>query len=76
MFHDNASVEKGFSINKECLIENLLNKSLIGQRHVQTDAKAAGENFDIEINKTMTHCARNSRSYYMEALIDKKKLDK
>lgn len=33
--HGNAAVEGGFSINKSLLIENLLEESLIAQRHVK-----------------------------------------
>jgi hypothetical protein len=32
LFHGNADVEQGFSINKECIIENLTEESLIAQR--------------------------------------------
>lgn len=31
-FHGNSSLERGFSINKDCLIENLQEDSLIAQR--------------------------------------------
>lgn len=32
--HGNANLERGFSINKECLVENLEEKSLVAQRSI------------------------------------------
>ncbi len=32
LFHGNADVERGFSINKECIVRNLMEESLIAQR--------------------------------------------
>lgn len=42
LFHGNAAVERSFSINKDCLVENLLERSLVAQRrHICDGVKAA-----------------------------------
>lgn len=51
--HGNASVERGFSVNKECLVENLNETSLIGQRHVWAAIKAAGMQEHITLKLLM-----------------------
>jgi hypothetical protein len=46
-FSTNAGVERSFSVNKQCLVKNLLEQSLIGQRIVY-DAVKEKYNFDLE----------------------------
>lgn len=59
--HGNACLERGFSINKELLVENLTQKSLVAQRMVYDVVTAAGGEHDIVIDKEMIHAARNAR---------------
>lgn len=40
LFQGNADVERGFSINSECLVENLLTPSLVAQRVVFDEIRA------------------------------------
>ncbi|CAN7939964.1 unnamed protein product, partial [Ixodes hexagonus] len=40
--HGNASVERGFSINKDCLVENQKEQSLVAQRIVYDAVSLAG----------------------------------
>jgi len=75
LFHGNAAVEREFSINKECISENMKEDSLIGQRHVWSAINAAGGTKEVNISKTMIHAVRNARSYYHEALEQAKKED-
>lgn len=62
--HGNAALERGFSVNKECLIVNMLDQSLVTQR-VTHDA----------ILQVGNVSARNARGRYQESL-EKKKKDK
>jgi hypothetical protein len=71
LFHGNAAVERSFSINKECLVENLQEDSLVAQRCVY-DA-AFGGILAAPISKAMIHCVRNASAKRVEAL--KKKSD-
>jgi hypothetical protein len=67
LFHGNAAVERSFSINKECLVENLLNDSLVAQRVVHDAVSAAGGVPNVEIPKKMIHSIRNASSKRIEA---------
>jgi len=75
LFHRNAAVERGFSINKECISENT-KESLIRQRYVWAVINATGGSKEVNISTTMIHAVRNARSYYHEALKQTKKEDK
>lgn len=71
--HGNADLERGFSINKECLVANLEAESLIAQRIVFDSVAAAGGVHNIVINTAMIQSARNAHSRYKEAQEKKKK---
>jgi len=49
--HGNATVERGFSVNTECLIENQHEKSLIAQRRIYDTIKNFGEVENVKIEK-------------------------
>ena len=67
LFHGNAAVERSFSINKECLFENLLEESLIGQRIVYDAVSSAGGVAAVDIPKAMIHAVRNASAKRVEA---------
>lgn len=67
LFHGNASVERSFSINKECLVENLHNDSLIAQRIVYDAVLAVGGVSSVKISKQMIQSVRNASSRRVEA---------
>jgi len=58
MFHGNTSVERSFSFNKECLVENLHEDSLISQRIVHDAVSACGGVSQVEVTKPMIHAVR------------------
>lgn len=66
--HGNAFVERGFSINKEVVVENQLPRSLIAQRQVYDGVQALGGLKNVEVTKKMILKMRNARSLYSEAL--------
>lgn len=66
--HGNAFCETGFSINKEMLIENLSEESLVFQRRVYDSIQYHGGVTNIEISKSLIHFVRNARDTYQEAL--------
>ncbi|GBN25073.1 hypothetical protein AVEN_77986-1 [Araneus ventricosus] len=73
--HGNATVERGFSINKECLIHNQTEESLIALRSVHDAVVTAGGISAVKINKDLVHSARNAHGFYTEALKHKEKLE-
>lgn len=61
MFHGNADVERGFSINKHCLIVNQSSKSLIAQRLVYDAVQRAGWVSEFKIDKGVINAAIGAR---------------
>jgi len=66
--HGNASVESGFSINADMLVENLQEESLIAQRHVYDAVTAAGGLLKVNIDRRMMQFHRGAYSRYKSAL--------
>lgn len=70
--HGNALLERGFSINDECLVENLLEESLVAQRVVYDAIHAAGGSANVNITASMLQYAKSAHSVYCRSLEDKK----
>lgn len=70
--HGNADLERGFSINKKCLVANLEADSLIAQRIIFDSVIAAEGVEKIGITTAMIHSARNAHARYKEALEGRK----
>lgn len=69
LFHGNAAVERSFSVNKECLIENLKEDSLVAQRYVFDFMKTINFCEDqLDINKKMISYFVTSGTKRNEAL--------
>jgi hypothetical protein len=66
--HGNAAVESGFSINKDMLVENLMEDSLIGQRMVYDGIQKAGGVLSVNIDKNMIHSVRAARTRWEETI--------
>lgn len=75
MSHGNAGLERGFSINEECLIENLKEDSLVAQRVVYDSVQSSGGVLKVDITKSLMQYTRNANSRYKEALEARKKLN-
>ena len=60
--HGQASVERGFSVNKSLLVENLAPKSLIAQRIVYDHMKVSNVSAeDVEFRPTLCCSAKHAR---------------
>ncbi|KAJ8875524.1 hypothetical protein PR048_023419 [Dryococelus australis] len=66
--HGNFSVQRGFSVNKELIVENQAQKSIVTQRQVYDEVVASGGLHDLKVCKKMIHCSRNARGLFGEAL--------
>jgi hypothetical protein len=66
--HGNASVESGFSVNGDILVENLHEDSLVAQRIVYDSVQDAGGVTSVNIDKSMLQFMRGARGRYQEAL--------
>lgn len=70
--HGNAAVERGFSVNKECLVENLSEESPIAQRRVYDGVSAAGGVTKIEITSRMMQMVRGANIRWKDELQKRK----
>ncbi|XP_063226873.1 uncharacterized protein LOC134541567 [Bacillus rossius redtenbacheri] len=70
--HGNSSVERGFSINKECLVENLHESSIVSQRQVYDAVSALGGIQNMTLTKDLVKSYRCARLRYSDALKDAK----
>ena len=72
--HGQSQVERGFSINKEIVIENLHSSSLSTQRIAFNYLKASKKNIhNIEITNKMVTSCKSAHSRYLIALEDAKR---
>lgn len=71
-FHGQADVERSFSFNKDFLVENLQEDSLIAQRCVHNFVKKHKKIQDIEITKNMITAFKCASSGRVEALKNKR----
>lgn len=71
--HGNASVESGFSVNSDMLVENLHEESLVAQRIVYDAVQSAGGIASLNIDKNLLCYVRGSNARYNEALEGKRK---
>lgn len=72
--HGQATVERGFNINKELLDVNQKENSLIAQRVVHDAVSSSGVKLnDMELPKGLLQSARNARRCYNDYLEENKK---
>ena len=64
----NASVESGFFVNGDMLVENLHEDSLVAQRIVYDSVQDAGGILSVNIDKSMLQFMRGVRGRYQEDL--------
>ncbi|XP_055620811.1 uncharacterized protein LOC129765028 [Toxorhynchites rutilus septentrionalis] len=73
--HGNANLERGFSINAECLFENMREESVVAKRQIYDAVFHAGEIASIQISNQLIQRVRNSHSLYIEDKERRKKED-
>jgi hypothetical protein len=71
--HGQASVERGFSINKEIEVENLLEESLVAQRIIYDHIVSKGGIVNVTISKELMLSVSAARQKYMTYLDDMRK---
>ena len=70
--HGNANVERGFSVNAECLFENMQEDSVIARRQVYDSVLYHGGINALQISKDLLLSARNAHSRYTDTLEQRK----
>lgn len=71
--HGQASVERGFSVNKQLEVENLQERSFIAQRLVQDHVQSVGGVLAVSINKPLLLSAAGARQKYLSYLDEQKR---
>ena len=71
--HGQASVERGFSINKEMIVENQKEKSLVAQRLIVDHVRSVGGINKVEITKELLLSAAGARQKYHGYLDEEKR---
>ena len=71
--HGQASVERGFSVNKEIMTDNMQQKTLIAQRTIADHLRCVGGAGNICITKGLFLNASSARGRYEEYIKDIKK---
>lgn len=65
--HGNANIERGFSVNKDCLWDNMKEQTLNARRLVYDSLLAnGGLTTDFVITKKLIHSAKNARPKFLE----------
>jgi hypothetical protein len=70
--HGQASVERGFSVNKQILIENMKEHSFVGQRLVHEFITTSGGLKNVVVNQQMLLSASQGRAKYHAYLREEK----
>ena len=73
-FAGQAAVERGFSVNKECVVVNLEEKSLVAQRRMCSLVEHAGGLSNVSINDDILRYMRQARQRRERDLEEKKKI--
>ena len=71
--HGQASVKRGFSVNKQLEVENLQECSFIAQRLVQDYVQSVGGVLVVSINKPLLSSAAGARQKYLSYLDEQKR---
>lgn len=74
--HGNSNVERGFSVNKDCLWDNMKEETVVARRIIYDAIQAHGNLNSFQVTKQMILSVRNSRSKYEEEREKKNKQEK
>lgn len=70
--HGQASVERGFSVNRQVMVENMKEHSFIAQRSIHDHVQSIGGLAKLDVSKDLLLAAKAGRKKYLEYL-DKQK---
>ena len=75
LFHGNANVERGFSINKHCLSDNLQEESLVARRMICEQVSIAGGPPKVELTNSLLLSCKNANGKWKESLKRKRETE-
>ena len=71
--HGQASVERGFSVNRQMEVENQHEESVIAQQLICNHVQSAGSILKAELSKQLLVSAASARQRYMEYLEEQRR---
>ena len=74
MSHGQATVERGFSVNKEVAVENLSERSFIAQRIIHDHIESVGGLANVKISKQLLMSSAGARQKYLSYLEEQKRI--
>lgn len=74
--HGQASVERGFSVNREIEVENMKERTLVTQRIISDRISYVGGLTNVSITKELLLSASSARQKYRSFLEDEKSKEK
>lgn len=74
MSHGQATVERGFSVNKEVAVENLSERSFIAQRIIHDHIESVGGLANVKISKQLLMASAGARQKYISYLEEQKRI--
>ncbi|KAJ8883749.1 hypothetical protein PR048_015603 [Dryococelus australis] len=74
MSHGNSNLERGFSVNRECFVENLQESFIVVQRQVYDAVSKLGGVKNVVITKDLVSSFHSAHLWYSDALKDKKEI--
>lgn len=74
MSHGQATVERGFSVNKEVAVENLSERSFIAQRIIHDHIESVEGLANVKISKQLLMSSAGARQKYLSYLEEQKRI--
>lgn len=71
--HGQATVERGFSVNRQIEVENLKERGIVAQRVIQDYIRCVGGVDQVVVDKAMLVAAASARQRYHDYLDEEKK---
>lgn len=72
--HGQSAIERGFSVNKQLLVENLKERSLIALRRIEDHMTSCGESpHEMQITRDMLQHVKQANRRYKEELLNQRK---
>ena len=72
--HGQATVERGFSVNKQVAVENLKERSFIAQRIIKDHIESIGGLANVNISKKLLMSSAGARQKYISHLEEQKRI--
>ena len=74
MSHGQATVERGFSVNKEVAVENLTERSFVAQRIIHDHIESVGGLANVQISKQLLMTSAGAGQKYLPHLEEQKRM--